>query len=316
MTAISSVQQLTSIRNLRDNLNHVLMGKGDVVDQILVAVFAGGNILLDDVPGVGKTTIAKALAKSIDASFHRIQFTPDLLPADIVGGSIFNPNTGEFTFRDGPVFSNILLADEINRASPRTQSALLQAMTEGVVSIEGVERPLAPPFIVIATQNPIEYHGTYPLPEAQLDRFMVSLDIGYPDADTELDMVFAQQKRHPLESVSPVLSCADVCAIQTAARDVGVERSVGRYLVDIVRWSRTDNRLRLGTSPRAAIMLFRACQALALISERDYVTPDDVRKLAVPVLAHRVAVNAQTQYSNHEKSGFIREAVASVAVPI
>lgn len=308
--------QQAAIRGLRENLARVILGKAATIDQVLVALFSGGNVLLDDVPGVGKTTLAKALAASLDVDFKRIQFTPDLLPADILGGSIFNPQTGEFTFRPGPVFSNILLADEINRASPRTQSALLEAMTEGQATVEGIARPVAAPFMVIATQNPVEFHGTYPLPEAQLDRFLLRLEIGYPDAAVELDMLYAQRSSHPLTELKPVMDRDMLLRIQQTVRDIGVEKSVGEYMATLVRETREDSRLRLGASPRATLMLFRASQAMALLQDRDFVTPDDVIALAVPVLAHRVAMASKARYAGQEKIEVIEDVIGTVKVPV
>jgi MoxR-like ATPase len=306
----------SAIAPLRDNLERVILGKSETIDHVLVTLFSGGNVLLDDVPGVGKTTLAKALAASLDVEFRRIQFTPDLLPTDILGGSIFSPKTGEFSFRPGPIFSSVLLADEINRASPRTQSALLEAMTEGQATVEGVARPVAAPFMVIATQNPVEFHGTYPLPEAQLDRFLLRLEIGYPDAEVELDMLFAQQTAHPLTEIKPIMDREMVLRIQQAVREVGVERTVAEYMAGLVRATREDSRLRLGASPRATLMLFRASQAMALLRGRDFVTPDDVIALAIPVLAHRVALASKARYAGQEKIDVIEDVISAVKVPI
>jgi MoxR-like ATPase len=304
------------LEQLAANLAAVILGKAEVIEQVLVALACGGNILLEDVPGIGKTTLAKALAKSLQAQFHRIQFTPDMLPADILGGSIYNPQTSEFIFRPGPVFCNVLLADEINRASPRTQSALLEAMSEAQATVEGLRHPLPQPFIVIATQNPIEFHGTYPLPEAQLDRFMVRLELGYPAEASELDMLYAQQRVHPLESLNPVADCAGWLALQQAVRAVGVERSVGRYVIDLVRATRTDSRLQLGASPRAATMLFHASQGLAYVRGRHHVLPDDVREMAPNVLAHRLVIDTKAQYSGLAKSQLVREIIDTVPIPV
>jgi MoxR-like ATPase len=316
-TAANSADELqTAIRDLRENLERVILGKSDAIDQVLAALFSGGNVLLDDVPGVGKTTLAKALAASLNVVFHRIQFTPDLLPADILGGSIFNPQTGEFSFRPGPIFCNVLLADEINRASPRTQSALLEAMTEGQATVEGVPHEVASPFMVIATQNPVEFHGTYPLPEAQLDRFLLRLEIGYPDADVELAMLYAQRGGHPLEDLKAVMDREMVLRIQQAVREVGVEKSVAEYMATLVRATREDSRLRLGASPRATLMLFRASQAMAWLAGRNFVTPDDVIALAVPVLAHRVALASKARYVGQEKIEVIEDVIGSVKVPV
>ncbi len=311
---LDSVQNTVAV--LRENLTKVIIGKEAAVDQVLVALFCGGNILLEDVPGVGKTTLAKALARSLDAKYSRIQFTPDLLPADILGGSIFNPQSGDFTFRPGPIFTNILLADEINRASPRTQSALLESMTEGQATVEGVGRILPRPFVVIATQNPIEYHGTYPLPEAQLDRFMVRLEIGYPNESDETDILFSQQLSHPLDAVKPVASCDDLMVIQKLIREIEVERTVAAYIVAIVQETRNDGRLRLGASPRASLMMFRAAQALAFTRKRTFVIPDDIKELAIPVLCHRVVLDSRAKYAGSAKAEIITDILAKIPVPV
>lgn len=300
---------------LQANLGGVIQGKPESLEQVALALAAGGSILMEDVPGVGKTTLAKALALSVDAAFHRIQFTPDLLPADILGTSIYNPRDGSFAFRRGPVFCNVLLADEINRASPRTQSALLEAMSEGQATIEGERHVLPEAFMVIATQNPVEYHGTYPLPEAQLDRFLMQIHLGYPAADAEMKMLFAQSDRHPIDEVKPVLSLQDVLRIQAAVRSVFVEESIGGYVVALVNQTRMDGRLRLGVSPRGALMLFRAAQASAFMAGRRHVLPDDVQRLAVPVLAHRLILTSKSKYAGITKAAVIADAVNEVRVP-
>lgn len=300
---------------LQANLGGVIQGKPESLEQVALALAAGGSILMEDVPGVGKTTLAKALALSVDAAFHRIQFTPDLLPADILGTSIYNPRDGSFAFRRGPVFCNVLLADEINRASPRTQSALLEAMSEGQATIEGERHVLPEAFMVIATQNPVEYHGTYPLPEAQLDRFLMQIHLGYPAAEAEVKMLFAQSDRHPIDEVKPVLSLQDVLRIQAAVRSVFVEESIGAYVVALVNQTRMDGRLRLGVSPRGALMLFRAAQASAFMAGRRHVLPDDVQRLAVPVLAHRLILTSKSKYAGITKAAVIADAVNEVRVP-
>ena len=301
---------------VESELNRIIRGKADVIRHLLTAFVAGGNILLDDVPGVGKTTLAKALARLVDAKFSRIQFTPDLLPADITGTSIYNPSTGQFQLRPGPVFTNILLADEINRASPRTQSALLECMCEHQVSPDGQSRILEAPFMVIATQNPIEYQGTYPLPEAQLDRFAMRLTLGYPDEEAEREMLYDRRHIDPLESLKPEISCQEVLDLQADMKKVGMEASVSAYLLTIVQSTRRDARLTLGASPRAAIRLADCSRSLALISGREFVLPDDVRELAPLVLSHRLVVDAKTRYAGVSAQEIVAEIVQSVKVPL
>jgi MoxR-like ATPase len=304
------------LTRLKGNLCRVIRGKEAAVDCLLVALLANGHVLMEDVPGVGKTTLAKALARSLQAEFRRIQFTPDLLPTDIVGGMIYSPISGEFSFRPGPVFCNVLLGDEINRASPRTQSALLEAMSERQVTIEGQRHELTRPFIVVATQNPVEYHGTYPLPEAQLDRFAMRIELGYPDEEMEIAVVVDQKSVHPLEGLCAVADVADVVAAQDAVCGIHVEASLVRYITSLVRATRQDARLRLGASPRAALVLFRCCQALALLRGRGYVTPDDVRALAVPVIAHRLVLDTKASYSGTRKDAVVLEILDRVPVPL
>lgn len=307
---------IEKIKKLKDNLTQVITGKSEVIDLLLTAFCAGGNILMEDVPGVGKTTMAKALALSIDGDFTRIQFTPDLLPADILGCSIYNPKDGVFTFRQGPVFTNILLADEINRASPRTQSALLEAMNEGQVSIEGKTYKLNAPFLVIATENPVEYQGTYPLPEAQLDRFAMQLVVGYPDEKAEMEILFSRRNDDPISHIKPVINCDEVNEIQKQVKEIGIEQTVAHYMVKIIRATRNNPTIKLGASPRALITLSHCTQAKAFISGRDYVIPDDVKDLAVPVLAHRLVLDNKASYSGLTKKKIIEEIVTSIEVPV
>jgi MoxR-like ATPase len=301
---------------LKEQLARIILGKGEALDQVLVALLAGSHLLLEDVPGVGKTTLAKALARSFDGDFKRVQFTPDLLPTDILGSSVYNPRDGSFAFKDGPIVTHVLLADEINRASPRTQSALLEAMSEGQVSIEGVTRPLPEPFLVIATQNPVEFHGTYPLPEAQLDRFGLRLSLGYPAAAEELEVLFGQMARHPLEDARPVLDAATVLALQAQARGIRVERALGAYVVALADATRHHPSVQLGCSPRGTIALFRAAQARALLRGRDYAVPEDVKVEAVPVLAHRLGLETKARYAGISKESVVQDVLAAVPVPV
>lgn len=276
------------IETLVQNLNKTIVGKSDSIRLVLVALFSGGHALLEDVPGVGKTLLAKSLARCLDGSFQRIQSTPDLLPTDVTGTNIWNPSTGEFQFLPGPVFANILLADEINRATPRTQSALLEVMEEHQVTLDGVSRPVPDPFFVIATQNPVEYQGTFPLPEAQMDRFALSFSLGYPSETEELRMLQqlgTDRTRHPIQ---PCISLDEVMAIRGACAQVKVEPSLEQYVLDLVRATRTHKDITLGVSPRGTVAFYRAIQALAYIEGRDYAIPDDAKYLAPYVLAHRL----------------------------
>ena len=304
------------LQQLANCLSGVIRGKQEAVEVLITAILAGGSVLMDDVPGVGKTTLAKALAKSLDVTFNRVQFTPDLLPSDILGASIYNPVDGSFTFRQGPVFCNVLLADEINRASPRTQSALLEAMSEAQATIEGVCHELPHPFIVVATQNPVDFHGTYPLPEAQLDRFLVYMNLGYPNSETELDILFDQAIAHPIDAVKPVLTREEVTAMQAAVRRIHVDRSVGQYIVELVTQSRSDDRLKLGVSPRGSLMLFRATQAAAFLAGRDHATPDDVQRMARYVLPHRIVLTSKSRYSSVSRAEIVEGLLKSVRVPV
>jgi MoxR-like ATPase len=301
---------------LKENLKSVIKGKDKVIDQVIIALCCGGNILMDDVPGVGKTTLAKALAFSINGSFNRIQFTPDLLPSDITGSSIFNPKDTEFHFRAGPLFTNIFLADEINRASPRTQSALLEAMNEGQVSVEGETHTLAKPFMVIATENPVEYQGTYPLPEAQLDRFAMQLEIGYPSEEDELEILYSRQDNDPLDLLEPVLDCDQICEIQQQVKQVKVEKSIAHYIVKIIRATRDDMNVKLGASPRAFLSLTRCAQAKAFYEGRDFVVPDDVKQLASPVLSHRIILENKIKYAGAKKQDIFISILNKVEIPV
>jgi MoxR-like ATPase len=301
---------------LKENLQSVIYGKSDCIDVMIISLLAGGSVLIEDVPGVGKTTLAKALAQSIDAKFRRIQFTPDLLPADILGSSIYNPVNGDFKFNPGSIFCNILLADEINRASPRTQSALLEAMNENQATIEGQRYPLTKPFMVIATENPIEFHGTYPLPEAQLDRFLVRLAIGYPSVEVEIDILKSHAHNEPLERIKPVLQLEQVRQIQKEVTDVHIDDSILEYIVEIVHTTRNDNRLRLGISTRGTLMMSRAARARAYFQKRDFVIPDDILWLVPYVLPHRIILTSKTLHSGTTARQIVTDIVGRIKVPV
>ena len=301
---------------LKENLQSVIYGKSDCIDVMIVSLLAGGSVLIEDVPGVGKTTLAKALAQSIDAKFRRIQFTPDLLPADILGSSIYNPVNGDFKFNPGSIFCNILLADEINRASPRTQSALLEAMNENQATIEGQRYPLTKPFMVIATENPIEFHGTYPLPEAQLDRFLVRLAIGYPSVEVEIDILKSHAHNEPLERIKPVLQLEQVRQIQKDVTDIHIDDSILEYIVEIVHTTRNDNRLRLGISTRGTLMMSRAARARAYFQKRDFVIPDDILWLVPHVLPHRIILTSKTLHSGTTARQIVTDIVGRIKVPV
>lgn len=276
------------ISKLTQNLSKTIVGKTDAIRLILVALLSGGHALLEDVPGVGKTLLAKSLARSIDGKFQRIQCTPDLLPTDITGTNIWNPRTGEFTFTPGPVFANIVLVDEINRATPRTQSALLEVMEEKQVTVDGVSRLVEAPFFAIATQNPVEYQGTFPLPEAQMDRFALSFSLGYPSEAEELKMLQQHQQTTQLEELQPCITLSEVIALQQLCTQVKVDQTVQQYIVNLVRATREDEEITLGVSPRGAVILQKAVQAFAFLENRDYVIPDDVKFLVPHVLSHRM----------------------------
>ena len=297
------------------NLGKVILGQPTAIRWLIASFAAGGHVLLEDMPGTGKTTLANALARSVTANFKRVQFTADLLPSDIIGVSTFDPRDQAFHFHEGPVFSNILLADEINRASPRTQSALLEAMAEGQVTAEGVRRVLPEPFFVVATQNPVESAGTYPLPEAQLDRFALRFGLGYVSADEEVAMLSAQGVSHPLRDLQPVAELPEVVALRGAVSEVRISEAVRRYIVDIVGATRRRGPIRLGASPRASIALQRLSQALALIDGEAFVSPDHVREIVVPALAHRITLDSHSQYSGVSSSDVVAETLREVALP-
>ncbi len=301
---------------LKAQLGKVILGKPEALDQLLIGLLSASNVLLEDVPGVGKTTLAKALARSFAGNFKRVQFTPDLLPTDITGSSVYNPQDGSFTFKAGPVFCNILLADEINRASPRTQSALLEAMSERQVSIEGRTTALPEPFLVIATQNPVEYHGTYPLPEAQLDRFGLRLALGYPAPEHEVDVLFSQTHHHPLDDLQPVIDPTGILDMQAAVRATRVERSLGRYIVALADATRKHPSLKTGCSPRGSLALFRITQARAYLEGRDYAVPEDVKAQAISTLAHRLALDTKARYAGVQKEDVVRQILDQVPIGV
>jgi MoxR-like ATPase len=301
---------------LQQNISRVVLGKADAVRLAVVALLAGEHILLEDVPGVGKTLVGKAIARSLAGRFHRIQFTPDLLPADITGSSLYNSHTQEFVFSPGPIFANVVLADEINRATPRTQSALLESMSERQVSADGQTHPLPRPFMVIATQNPVEFEGTYPLPESQLDRFLLRIPLGYPEREVEFQVLNSHREGEPVDSLAPVLDCGQVAALQEAVRQVRMEDSINGYVLDLVHATRRCEELHVGASTRGALALYRAAQAMALVAGRQYVVPDDVKRLAVPVLAHRVIAKGYLHNGQREAvEGLIERLVDDVPVP-
>ncbi len=304
------------VQEAKKQLNRVIRGKEQVLQLLFAALFAEGHVLMEDVPGTGKTTLAKALALSVTADFSRIQFTPDLLPADILGSSIYSPKEGTFFFRQGPVFTNLLLADEINRASPRTQSALLEAMNERQVSIEGKELKLIKPFLVIATQNPIEYYGTYPLPEAQLDRFAIRLSLGYPDEESELQILKDRRGNDPLEALQPVLDCDEIRRIQEEVRTVEIEDSLADYMMQVIRATRESNEIRLGASPRALLMLSRCAQSMAWLDSRMFVKPDDILALIQPLLAHRLVMTLESKHAGITPAMVLEEIVKKIRIPV
>ena len=300
---------------IQDCLARVIHGKGERLRLVVMAVLAGGHVLIEDIPGVGKTTLARAMARSVDGSFRRIQFTPDLLPTDITGVNVFRPEDGSFQFKPGPLFANFVLADEINRASPRTQSALLEAMSEEQVTVDGQAHSLPRPFAVLATQNPVEYHGTYPLPEAQLDRFMVQMALGYPPAEDERRLVLRRRREDPVARLTPVVDLQQLEALRRAVDEVAIERSVADYLFRVVAATRGHPQLQIGVSPRGSLLYARMARARAFCLGRAYVLPEDIKQLAVPVLAHRVLLDTKAKYEGCDRTSLVAELADGVAVP-
>lgn len=310
---VADVQKLSE--KILQNLERVIVGKRHVLELTLIGLLSQGHILIEDVPGVGKTMLARSLAKSLGCSFNRLQFTPDMLPSDITGVSIFNQVTRNFEYRPGPIMAQIVLADEINRATPKTQSALLEAMEERQVTVDGVTHPLPAPFLVMATQNPIEYEGTFPLPEAQLDRFLLRIRLGYPALEDEIKILGEQQYQHPIQTLEPVLSQEELLEMQEAVKSVFISPAVKRYIVELSRATRENDDVYLGASPRGSLGLARASQVRAAMQGRDYVLPDDVKALAESILAHRIVINPAARLKNLTSSQIVNEIVSALPVP-
>jgi MoxR-like ATPase len=311
---VDHVQEIAT--RLREGAQRVIVGKDEVINSAIIALLCHGHILVEDVPGIGKTTLSKVLAQSLGCTFKRIQFTPDLMPTDVLGVNFFNQRSGEFEFREGPIFAQVVLADEINRATPRTQSALLEAMQERQATIDGVSMPLPDPFVVIATQNPIEMEGTFPLPEAQVDRFMVNVKLGYPSEAEESDILLRFEQDSVPPAVDPVTNAGELRSAQSTVTTVRVDDSVRGYVVSIIRATREHEGLALGASPRAALALYKVSQALAAIEGRDFVTPDDVKAMAVPVLSHRLVLTSNSRLRGHTTSQIVEQVLSAAPVPI
>ena len=312
--AVENIQQMAA--RIRENVQRVIVGKDEAINLAIIALLCRGHILVEDAPGIGKTTLAKALAQSLQCTFRRIQFTPDLMPTDVLGVNFYNQRSGDFQFREGPIFSQMLLADEINRATPRTQSSLLEAMQERQATVDGETRPLPAPFLVMATQNPIEMEGTFPLPEAQLDRFMLRLRLGYPTPEEESDILLRFERDSEPPEIEAVTDAAELSDMQQLTNRVLVDDTVRMYIVDITQASRKHQSLTLGASPRAGLALYKASQAHAALDGRDFVTPDDVKALAVPALAHRLIVASNARLRGRTASQVVRDILAEARVPI
>jgi len=315
----ADVTLFDKVKSLMQSIGEILLGKEEVVRMSVLSLLAGGHLLIEDVPGVGKTTLAHALARSIDGSFKRIQFTSDLLPADILGVSVFYPEKSEFQFRKGPIFANVVLADEINRATPKTQSALLEAMNERRVTMDTASYRLASPFLVLATQNPVEYHGTFPLPESQLDRFLMRINIGYPDVVEEKRILVEHRDTSVVENLTPVICASEVVELSEKTKDVNVDDSLLDYMLAIINATRNNAAIQVGVSPRGSLALYRAAQVYAFLQERDYCIPDDVKKTAIPILSHRIIL--KKKYSHlmdlrGEAEAIISEVLDTISVPI
>ncbi len=314
---VKDVQKIKdTAAKVRTNVERVIVGKGEAVELAVVALLCEGHVLFEDVPGLGKTVLAKSLARSLGCSFHRIQCTPDLLPSDITGTYIFNQKTSDFEFRAGPVMSQVVLADEINRATPRTQSALLEAMQERQITAEGETKPLPRPFLVMATQNPIELEGTFPLPEAQLDRFLLKISLGYPTVEDDREILSRFRNSDPLEELMPVITSAELMEMQKACREIHVAPDVEDYIIRIIHATRNHESVELGASPRAMLALYNACQALAAIRGRAYVTPDDIKHMVTPALIHRIIPKAESRLRGQKAEQTLKEIMDSVAVPV
>jgi MoxR-like ATPase len=297
------------------NIEQVIVGKREPIELIVIGLLCQGHVLIEDVPGTGKTMLAKSLARSIGCTFNRIQFTPDMLPSDVTGVSIYNQKSSEFEFRAGPIMAQIVLTDEVNRATPKTQAALLEAMEERQVTVDGITHPLPDPFMVLATQNPIEYEGTFPLPEAQLDRFMLRISLGYPSLSDEIRMIERQQIAHPLDSLTPVVKVGSLRTAQDSIRQIRVVAEIKRYILDLVSATRRHGELYLGASPRGSLALFRCGQAMAALQGRDYALPDDIKRVAVPALAHRLILGSSARVREVDARNLVQDILASVPVP-